>query len=140
MKATLTLALGMVALAGCATLFNEDTKAIGLVSVPAAAEVWIDNVQRGVTPLTLNLDNHTSHTVTFRKDGHRDVVCNLSATTETKWIVLDVLGGLIPIIVDASTGAWKSVEQDSCNVTLPEMGGVRSTGLDGRVRYFHQPQ
>ena len=139
MKKMLWLASGLVALAGCATLFNEDTKAIGLSSVPAEAEVWIDGMQRGVTPLTLNLDNHTSHTVTFRKEGHRDVVCDLTATTGTKWIILDVLGGLIPIIVDASTGAWKSVEQDSCNVTLPEMGGVRRTGPDGQVRYFHQP-
>ena len=140
MKKMMWLASGVMTLAGCATLFNEDTKAIGLSSVPTEAEVWIDGVQRGVTPLTLNLDNHTSHTVTFRKEGRRDVVCDLTATTGTKWIVLDILGGLIPIIVDASTGAWKSVEQDSCNVTLPEMGGVRSTGLDGRVRYFHQPQ
>ena len=128
-----------VTLAGCATLFNEDTKAIAFTSVPVEAEVWIDGVQRGVTPLTLNLDNHTSHTVTFRKEGHRDVVCSLTTTTGTLWIVLDVLGGLIPVIVDAATGAWKSVEQDSCNVTLPEMGGVRRTGPDGRVRYIHQP-
>ena len=101
MKKMMWLASGVIALAGCATLFNEDTKAIGFASVPAEAEVWIDGMQRGVTPLTLNLDNHTSHTVTFRKEGHRDVVCDLTATTGTKWIVLDVLGGLIPVIVDA---------------------------------------
>jgi len=128
------------ALAGCATLFNQDTKAIAFTSVPIEAEVWIDGVQRGVTPLTLDLDNHTSHTVTFRKQGHRDVVCNLTTTTGALRIVLDVLGGLVPVIVDAATGAWKSVEQDSCNVTLPEMGGVRRTGPDGQLRYIHQPQ
>lgn len=133
----------MLALAGCATLFNKDTRLnkdtrpIALVSTPAGAEVWMNGQRRGVTPITLELDNHNSHTVTFRKEGHREIVCQLTASVGTGWVILDVLGGLVPIIVDAATGAWKSLDQESCNAALPETGGVRSTGQDGEVQYLY---
>ena len=34
-------------------------------------------------------------------------------------MILDVLGGLLPVIVDAATGAWKGIEQGACDVNLP---------------------
>jgi glycerol-3-phosphate acyltransferase PlsY len=34
------------------------------------------------------------------------------------WVVLDVLGGLIPVIVDAATGDWKKLDQDAVNAVL----------------------
>lgn len=34
------------------------------------------------------------------------------------WIVLDVLAGLVPIIVDAATGAWYGLDQDNVNAVL----------------------
>ena len=106
-------------LGGCATLLNSRTKSVAMSSNPAAAEVWIDGANRGVTPITVELNNHESHTVVFRKDGYQDVVCELTASVGAVWVILDVLGGLVPVIVDAATGEWKAIEQDACNVNLP---------------------
>ena len=120
------LALLLLATTACGTLFNSGTRQVALSSTPSAAEVWINGERQGTTPLTLDLDNHNGHMVTFRMAGHDDVVCQLNASIEVKWLVLDILGGPIPIIVDASTGKWKSLESDNCNVTLPARQGTLS--------------
>ena len=105
---------------GCGALFNSKVKTISMTSTPTQAEVWIDGTMRGVTPLSLPLDNQESHSVVFRKEGHQDVVCELSSDVGAGWIVLDILGGLLPIIVDAATGDWSGIGEDACNVGLPE--------------------
>ena len=110
----------LVGVTGCGALFNSKVKTISMMSTPAQAEVWIDGTMRGVTPLSLPLDNQESHTVVFRKEGYQDVICELSSDVGAGWIILDILGGLIPVIVDAATGDWKGIGEDSCNVGLPE--------------------
>ena len=122
MKTSLAV-LPVLFIAGCATLFNDDTRSVLMSSNPNEAEVLIDGTRRGVTPLSLELNNHVGHIVTFRKEGHQDVVCELTTSVGTGWIILDVLGGLVPVIIDAATGKWNSLEQGSCNVNLPQIGG-----------------
>ncbi len=55
------------------------------------------------------------------------MTCELNATVSARWVVLDIVpGGLlgfIPIVIDAFTGEWKSLDSDYCNVTLPQIGG-----------------
>jgi len=115
----------LLATAGCATLFNDGQRTVAFSSTPTEAEIWINGTRRGVTPFSLDLNNHRDHTVMFRKEGHQDVVCEITATVGAGWVILDVLGGLIPVIVDAATGKWKSLDRGACNVTLPTIEGVR---------------
>lgn len=91
-------------------------------SDPVGAEVYVDGARMGRTPVTLDLGNHRGYVVTFRAEGYDEVACVLSATTGTIWVVLDVLSGLVPVIVDAATGAWKSLDRSACNVVLPPRG------------------
>lgn len=120
------MAAGVIA--GCATLFNSGTKSVAMGSNPSAAEVWIDNVNRGTTPITLELNNHESHTVLFRKEGYQDVACELTASVGAGWVILDILGGLLPVIIDAATGEWKGIDQGTCNVNLPSSDNPKSSG------------
>lgn len=112
-----------VAAVACGTLFNQSEKTVSMSSEPSEAEVWVDGNRMGMTPVTLELDNFESHTVTFRKEGYREVTCELNSSAKAGWIVLDVLGGLIPVIVDAATGEWSGISDDTCNVTLPSESG-----------------
>ena len=107
-------------LTGCGTLFTPDTKTIPLHSNPVAAEVTVDGTSRGVTPMTLELSNRESHVIQFAKEGYKTVSCELNAKVNGGIIVLDILGGLVPVIVDAATGDWKTLKQDACSVQLPE--------------------
>ena len=86
----------------------DGMKSVAMSSNPTGAEVWIDGARRGTTPFSLDLNNHTSHTVVFRLEGHQEVTCQLTTSVGAGWVILDVLGGLIPVIVDAATGKWNS--------------------------------
>jgi len=122
-------------LAGCATLFNDSLKTVAMSSSPTEAEVWVDGHRLGTTPVSLDLTNHENHTVVFRKAGYKDVTCLLRANVDALWVVLDVIAGLVPIIVDAATGAWKGIEQGACNVVLPPDDGWQASDrakLDAR--------
>lgn len=130
---TLTIVLTAGVVGGCATFFNSGTKSVAMSSNPSAAEVWIDNVNRGATPITLELNNHQSHTVVFRKEGYQDVACELTASVGAVWVILDVLGGLVPVIIDAATGEWKRIDQGTCNVNLPSTDNEQSTDTKDEV-------
>ncbi len=120
MKRLFILLLATVPTTACATISNEEIKPIGMYSSPAQAEVWIDGTMRGTTPVSLELDNQTGHYVTFRKEGHSDVVCLIQSGVEGWWILVD----FIPFFyfawpVDSVTGDWKELAGDACNVALP---------------------
>lgn len=89
-------------------------------SQPSQAEVYLDGNRMGTTPITLDLDNQAKHTVTFKKEGYQEVTCNIGTSVGAGYVVLDILGGLVPIIIDAATGKWKSLDQGACNVNLPQ--------------------
>lgn len=73
----------------------------------------------GTTPLTLSLENSENHTVTFKKEGFKDMTCQINSSVHKGVVVLDILGGLLPVIVDAATGKWKRIEQTDCAAILP---------------------
>ena len=120
MKHTFPIVL-LLLLAGCGMLFIPSTKDVTVNSSPVEAQVSIDGVDHGLTPLTIELDNNESHTIVISKDGYETVTCNLTARVKGGIIVLDILGGLIPVIVDAATGAWKALDETACSVQLREV-------------------
>ena len=120
MKSLLTLALAALLISGCGALFIPSTKTVSVNSVPVEARVTIDGVDYGLTPLAVELDNNESHTIVVSKDGYETVSCVLNAKVKGGIVVLDVLGGLLPVVIDAATGAWKSLDTTVCSVRLPE--------------------
>lgn len=115
----LALTVTLLFAAGCGTLFNSSTKAVAMSSEPSEAEVYIDGNRMGTTPITLELDNQENHAVVFRKDGYQDVTCDIKTKVGAGYVILDILGGLIPVIIDAATGEWESLDTKTCNVNLP---------------------
>src|SRR5262245_31454678 len=80
-------------LSGCASIFKGGTQDVPINSNPAGAQVWIDGVYQGMTPLHLKLDVKKSYTVVLRRDGE-ERTCSLASKVGAGWIVLDALGGL----------------------------------------------
>ena len=119
MKQLSVLLLAFV-LCSCGALFIPSTKDITVNSTPVEANVSINGLEYGLTPVTIELDNNVSHTIVVSKEGYETVSCVLYAKIKTEIIVLDVLGGLIPVVVDAATGSWRSLEKTDCSVILPE--------------------
>ena len=105
---------------GCATLFEPKLHPLAVSSNPSSAEVYVNGFKMGSTPVELNLKADKSYMIEFRKEGYESVTRVVNTKVGAGWIVLDVLGGLIPVIIDAATGAWNKLDQDAVNAALVE--------------------
>ena len=103
---------------GCATLFAPNTRTLAVSSDPHGAEVYVNGFKMGTTPVELNLKADKSYAIEFRKEGYNSVTRIVNTKVGAGWVVLDILGGGIPIIVDAVTGAWNQLDQDAVNAAL----------------------
>lgn len=108
----------IVSTPGCATLFAPATHPLALSTDPPEAEVYVNGFMRGVTPLELNLKADMSYTIEFRKEGYDPVIRIVNTRIGAGWVILDVIGGLVPVVVDAATGAWNELDQDTVNAVL----------------------
>jgi len=67
-----------------------------------------------------NLKADKSYNIEFRKEGYESVTRVVNTKVGGGWIVLDILGGLIPVIIDAVTEDWNKLDQDAVNAALIE--------------------
>ena len=116
------IAAGMLA-AGCGALFNSGPARVNFTSTPDSSEVWVDGVRRGTTPIFLELEKKKDHTVTFKKAGFQDMTNPIPRSIKGVYVVFDVLGGLLPVIVDAATGSWYVLSTDHVHGVLQRMSG-----------------
>ena len=109
-----------VLLSGCATLFNDKTPSVDVASNPEGATVYVNGHYIGETPVRVDLSVRKEHTITFRKDGYKDKTYQVSRSVGIGWVILDILGGLAPLIVDAATGDWFMLDTEHVNVIMAE--------------------
>lgn len=111
--------LAALAGTGCATVFAHKTMMAPMSSDPPGAEVFVDGHRVGQTPMTIELSHRREHVVTFRKAGYKEATCSIGRSVGAVWVVLDVVFGLVPVIIDAATGSWYGSNPTVCSVTLP---------------------
>ena len=105
-------------LSGCATLFKGTNEEVRFGSDPQKAEVWVNGAKMGETPISLKLESKKTYQIEFRKEGYKPVTRNITNHVGAGWIILDVLAGLVPVIVDAATGAWYSLDQKNVDAVM----------------------
>ncbi|MCK4836276.1 MAG: PEGA domain-containing protein [Candidatus Aminicenantes bacterium] len=122
MKKTITLAIVLSFLImnflGCATIFRGDTSKVRFNSDPEGAKVFINGEYYGQTPLKLRLKSNQSYVIEFHKEGFKPVVRNINSRVGAGWVILDVIAGMVPVVVDALTGSWYHLDQEHVNVIL----------------------
>jgi len=104
----------------CATLFHGSTDGVNFSSDPSGAKVYVNGDLLGRTPFALDLKSNKTYTLEFKKDGYETKSVVLNSSVGGGWVVLDVVGGLLPVIVDAATGDWYSLNQDHVNAVLEQ--------------------
>jgi hypothetical protein len=130
-------ALSLSSLSACGALFNGGPADVTVNSNPAGAEVWVDGTNRGVTPATLQLSKGQSHTVTLRRAGYQEKTVVIDRKLSSTYLILDILGGLLPVVIDAATGSWYVLGTDEVNVDLQSgtaMSGQLTPEQLGAVR------
>ena len=104
----------------CATLFKGSTDGVNFSSDPSGSKVYVNGDLLGTTPFALELKSNKTYTIEFKKDGYETRTVLLNSSVGGGWIVLDILGGLLPVIIDAATGDWYSLDQDHVNGVLEQ--------------------
>lgn len=121
MKRCLTFFLCSFLLTGCATLFkSNNSSALAINSSPAHAKVFVNGTYRGTTPVNLKMSPDRAYDIRLERDGYDPLVYHVGKKVGTKWIILDILGGGIPILVDAITGNWYELEESDISLSLNE--------------------
>lgn len=114
----IALGLAILYLSSCATLFKGTTEEVSVNSDPQRAQIFINGNLMGETPITLKLESKKTYLIEFKKEGYKTKTYNITNHVGAGWIILDVLAGLIPVVVDAATGAWYHLDQKNVNMIL----------------------
>ena len=117
---TCLLAIAIFIFNGCATIFHGSTDKIDFSSNPTGAKVYVNGQYMGTAPLQLKLESKHGYNIEFRKEGYESKTVVITNSVGAGWIVLDVLFGLVPVIVDAATGNWYSLDQEHVNGALEQ--------------------
>ena len=104
--------------AGCATVFQGTSTNVDVSSDPSGAKVYVNGHQMGTTPVTLRLETKHVYHLEFKKEGFETKSYTITNHVGVGWVVLDVILGLIPVVVDAATGAWYELDQECVNALL----------------------
>ena len=118
MKFVICFVFCVVLLTSCATVFSGNSDDVTITSDPAGALVAIDGVPRGRTPLTVDLEKGNSYSVSVSKDGYEAGYATLTNRVGAGWVILDIFAGLVPVVVDAVTGAWGWLSPDTVHLVL----------------------
>jgi hypothetical protein len=110
--------LMLVSTSGCAAIFGTKEKDFGLTSDPAGAEVYLNGNRIGTTPVRIRLSNLSTHVFVFKRAGYQDATCTLNRGTDAGWVILDVLSGLVPVVIDAATNNWSQTKGEECSQKL----------------------
>lgn len=108
----------LAAFTSCATIMRGDRRDVRFNSEPQGADVYINGDFFGRTPIVLQLKAGHSCTVEFRKEGYRTEIRQLKSRIKAEWLILDVIFGTVPIVVDAITGSWRDFKPDYFNVVI----------------------
>jgi len=101
-----------LALAGCGMVFQGSAQDVFLRTEPDSVRVALDGHDMGTTPTKLRLDRKHSHVVALKKSGYARDTLEVHGSMHPAWATLDVVSGLLPVMIDGTSGAWKRFDPE----------------------------
>lgn len=108
----------VLCLSGCASIVSGQKQQLTFNSEPSGANVAINSVVVGQTPITLMVDRKQDHSVAFQKEGYKPETLALSTTLNGWFWGNIVFGGFLGSTTDAASGAMHEYAPDHYFVTL----------------------
>jgi hypothetical protein len=123
----LACAAALACTAGCATVIRGTQQDFAIQSTPPGATASLSTGQSCVTPCSLRLPRKEDFDVSFSMDGYDSGTAHVTsgwsrAGTQTFVIGNIILGGLVGMGVDASSGATRDLWPNPLVVTLVPSG------------------
>jgi hypothetical protein len=114
----------MTYLSGCGVIINGTRQDVTANSTPEAAKVTtMPATAEYQTPITLSLERKKSYSIRFERDGYSPATVEIRNTLNLPIVALDIIfiAGLVPLIVDAATGAWYKLKPGSALVVMTRL-------------------
>lgn len=102
----------------CGLTLSGTRSNVPVNSVPNGAEVWMDGVHLGNTPMILEADSSLEHTIELRAEGYTSTRVPLERRLHAGYVFFDIVLGLIPAVIDGATGGWYITAPSHVNVEL----------------------
>ncbi len=117
MKVMLSGAL-LAAVTSCATIMQGTRQQIAISSTPTGASVRVDTTSFGTTPVTVALRRKDHHIIQITMEGYQPFELTTSRST-SGWVWGNIVfGGLIGLVIDASTGGMYKIKPEEVQATL----------------------
>jgi hypothetical protein len=126
-----SLALIVLSLSACATITRGSRQNVEFKSSPEGAKVSTTTGENCITPCTMKMRRKASFDATFTKEGYEPQITTVKSKGGSGGAVAAafgnvVFGGLIGIIVDATTGSLKTLKPGKLDVTMVPAGSAVS--------------
>ncbi|TXK59802.1 PEGA domain-containing protein [Alkalisalibacterium limincola] len=119
---SLIAAIAVVGLTGCATVTRGTTETFVVTTEPAGALVRLSTGETCVTPCAIEKRRKHGFEVEIEREGYEPVVTSIlpqiSGAGATGMAGNVLIGGVVGLVVDASTGASKDLRPNPLAVTL----------------------
>lgn len=115
-----TLFISLVLFSNCASIIHGSKQDIAFSSNPSGAEITINGENRGRTPASISLNRNQDYLVKIQLAGYLPYEINVSKKVDG-WVFGNIIfGGIIGLIVDASTGAMYKLSPEQINAALSQ--------------------
>ena len=120
MRFTISAALlaFLVLFNSCATIVSGSRQWISFDSEPVSATVFINEVEIGKTPVQKKLKRNQEYQILIKLDGYEPYETILTKKFNAWYLGNILIGGLVGLIVDASTGAIFKLTPDEINARM----------------------
>lgn len=124
MLRTVLVAVLTVSVSACGLVFGGTRQNIRLDASPTASIKTQPVTSDYTTPASISLERSKNYTVTFAATGYQPKTLEVQRSIRGGIVVLDIICGLVPVIIDAATGAWYKLTPEVSSVTLQSSDGL----------------
>ncbi|MCY3682106.1 MAG: PEGA domain-containing protein [Gemmatimonadetes bacterium] len=113
----LLVVLCAFSLMSCGALFKGSTQTVSIKAFQQGATIEVDG-QTYVSPALIELPRNQNYVVTISKEGYETQQVRINRTVSGSIVILDILGGVLPVVIDAVMGTWYNLSPGEINVNL----------------------
>ncbi|MDD4012152.1 MAG: PEGA domain-containing protein [Sphaerochaetaceae bacterium] len=112
-------ALICILLSSCATIMEDSTQTITIITDPQGAKVRVDGFERGITPTTVQLETKKAHIIELSKEGYQTTLVTIRKSLRWGYQVADlVLAPVVGNVIDLCTGDGFKLKPNTLTVYL----------------------
>jgi hypothetical protein len=113
-------------LSGCGTIIHGGMQDIGINSTPTGATIYVNGQTMGRTPAITKLSRKNTQFVKIELEGYQPFEITLNRGV-SGWVFGNIVfGGLIGLVVDASTGAMYKLTPEQVSGAMQKMVAIEN--------------